>query len=398
MGDEACPGGGHRAGHALRPAHRHRAPGPLRPDRPGGIARALHPPGAGRGEFKTRGDFFAHNRALVEEVEDLEDRARKRDILVDEETLFAFYDERLPAEIVNGKGFEAWRKKAEAEDPGILKFDRAALLAREAGEVTQADYPDELTLNGVRYPLAYHFEPGAQDDGVTLTVPAAMLPQLPLARLEWLVPGLLREKCIALMKSLPKAIRRQVVPIPDWVDAALEAMTPDDIPLTEALGEFLRRKTGVRLHPDDWNLEALEPHLVMNLRVVDHQGETLGQGATPASWSAASRRPRGRAPGPWPSRRATRANLPPCPRRRCPSPGSPPRPVSGWRPIPPWCPPRRPSGSSSSIIPTRPARRIATAWCGRPWSSGPTRLAPSSGSRGLPPVRCCSPRWAASER
>ncbi|WP_280549621.1 ATP-dependent RNA helicase HrpA [Halomonas sp. 11-S5] len=230
------------------------------------------------GEFKTRGDFFAHNRALVEEVEDLEDRARRRDILVDEETLFAFYDERIPAEIVNGKGFEAWRRQAERENRDILKFDRAALLAREAGEVTVADYPDELVLGGVRYPLSYHFQPGAVDDGVTLTVPAAMLPQLPLARLEWLVPGLLREKGIALMKSLPKAVRRQVVPIPDWVDAALEAMTPDDVPLTEALGEFLRRKTGVRLHPDDWRLDQLEPHLVMNLRVVDHQGRTLGQG------------------------------------------------------------------------------------------------------------------------
>ena len=230
------------------------------------------------GEFRTRGEFFAHNRALIEEVEDLEDRARKRDILVDEETLFAFYDERLPEGIHNGKGFEAWRKQAEAENPDILKFDRAALLAREASEVTQADYPDAMTLNGVRYPLAYHFEPGAADDGVTLTVPAAMLPQLPLARLEWLVPGLLREKCIALMKSLPKAIRRQVVPIPDWVDAALETMVPDDVPLTEALGEFLRRRTGVRVHPDDWRLDQLEPHLVMNLRVVDHAGEALGQG------------------------------------------------------------------------------------------------------------------------
>ncbi|MCH4563723.1 ATP-dependent RNA helicase HrpA [Halomonas sp. EGI 63088] len=230
------------------------------------------------GEFRTRGEFFAHNRALVEEVEDLEDRARRRDILVDEETLFAFYDERIPEDIHNGKGFEAWRKRAEADDPDILKFDRAALLAREAEEVTEAQYPDELSLNGVRYPLSYHFEPGAPDDGVTLTVPAAMLPQLPLARLEWLVPGLLREKCIALMKSLPKAVRRQVVPIPDWVDAALETLVPDDAPLTEALGEFLRRRTGVRVHPDDWQLDALEPHLVMNLRVVDHEGRELGQG------------------------------------------------------------------------------------------------------------------------
>ena len=230
------------------------------------------------GEFKTRGDFFAHNRALIEEVEDLEDRARRRDILVDEETLFAFYDERLPDGIHNGKGFEAWRKKAEAEDPGVLKFDRAALQARDASEVTRGGYPDELVINGVRYPLAYHFAPGAPDDGVTLTVPAAMLPQLPLARLEWLVPGLLREKCIALMKSLPKTIRRQVVPIPDWVDAALEALVPEDVPLTEALGEFLRRKTGVRVHPDDWQLDQLEPHLVLNLKVVDHEGRVLGQG------------------------------------------------------------------------------------------------------------------------
>ncbi|RAH37473.1 ATP-dependent RNA helicase HrpA [Halomonas sp. SL1] len=230
------------------------------------------------GEFKTRGEFFAHNRALVEEVEDLEDRARKRDILVDEEALFDFYDARIPEDIVNGKGFEAWRKQAERDDPDVLKFDRAALLAREAEEVTQADYPDELALNGVRYPLSYHFAPGAEDDGVTLTVPAAMLPQLPEARLEWLVPGLLREKCIALLKSLPKAIRRQVVPIPDWVDAALQAMTPDDVPLTEALGEFLRVKTGVRLTPDDWRVDQLEPHLIMNLRVVDHEGRELGQG------------------------------------------------------------------------------------------------------------------------
>ncbi|QOR38365.1 ATP-dependent RNA helicase HrpA [Billgrantia diversa] len=230
------------------------------------------------GEFRTKGAFFDYNRALVEEVEDLEDRARRRDILVDEETLFAFYDERIPEDIVNGKGFEAWRRKAEAKSPDVLKFDRAALLAREAGEVTETQYPDELVLGGVRYPLDYRFEPGAPDDGVTLTVPAAMLPQLPRARLEWLVPGLLREKCIALLKSLPKSVRRQVVPIPDWVDAALETLTPDDVPLSEALGEFLRRRTGVRVHPDDWRYDQLEPHLIMNVHVVDHEGNTLGQG------------------------------------------------------------------------------------------------------------------------
>ncbi|EPC00474.1 RNA helicase [Litchfieldella anticariensis FP35 = DSM 16096] len=233
------------------------------------------------GEYRTNAAFFTHNRDMIEQIEDLEDRARKRDILVDEETLFDFYDQRLPDDIINGKGFERWRKQAEAESPDILKFDREALMAREAEDVTAVQYPDELVLNGVRYPLSYHFQPGASDDGVTLTVPAAMLSQLPVARLEWLVPGLLREKCIALLKSLPKSVRRQVVPIPDWVDAALERLVPDDVPLTAALGEFLRVKTGMRLHPDDWRPEQLEPHLVMNVRVVDHDGQVLGEGRDP---------------------------------------------------------------------------------------------------------------------
>ncbi|NDL71919.1 ATP-dependent RNA helicase HrpA [Vreelandella alkaliphila] len=230
------------------------------------------------GEFQTKGEFFAHNRALIEEVEALEDRVRRRDILVDEETLFAFYDERIPHDIVNGKGFEHWRKQVERESPDLLKFDIDALKTRDANDVTQAQYPDHLTLAGVAYPVSYHFDPDAEDDGVTLTVPAAMLPQLPVYALEWLVPGLLREKCIALLKSLPKSIRRQVVPIPDWVDAALETLVPDQRPLTEALAEFIRRRTGTRVHPDDWRLDLLAPHLLMNVRVVDHAGKTLGQG------------------------------------------------------------------------------------------------------------------------
>ncbi|MCS2609007.1 ATP-dependent RNA helicase HrpA [Halomonas dongshanensis] len=230
------------------------------------------------GEYRTQAAFFAHNRALIEEVESLEDRARRRDILVDEETLFGFYDERIPAHVVNGKGFEHWRKQAERETPDLLKFDRAALQARDAQDVNTTHYPDQLVLAGVTYPLAYHFEPDAEDDGVTLTLPAAMLSQLPEHALDWLVPGLLREKCIALMKSLPKSLRRQVVPIPDWVDAALESLVADNRPLTEALGEFIRRRTGVRVHPDDWRLEQLPAHLKMNLRVVDHEGKTLGQG------------------------------------------------------------------------------------------------------------------------
>lgn len=302
----------------------------------------------------------------MEEVEELEDRARKRDILVDEETLFAFYDERIPEDIVNGKGFEAWRNKAEAKDPTILKFDRAALLAREAAEVTQAQYPDELVLAGVRYPLAYRFEPGAPDDGVTLTVPAAMLPQLPRARLEWLVPGLLREKCIALLKSLPKAIRRQVVPIPDWVDAALETLTPDDVPLSEALGEFLRRRTGVRVHPDDWRYDQLEPHLIMNVRVVDHEGKVLGQGRDARELERRFEAAAGE------GARALAAEVSDAPDvaglSDTPLPASRVTTQAGIRveAYPALVPEEKPSASSCSIIPARPSRLIAAAWCGWP--------------------------------
>ncbi|WP_298841521.1 ATP-dependent RNA helicase HrpA [uncultured Salinicola sp.] len=230
------------------------------------------------GDYQTRAAFFEHNRAMMAEVEDLEDRARKRDILIDEETLFAFYDERVPADVAGGRSFENWRKQAERDTPDLLKLDKAALMARDADDVNVEQYPDELVFNGVRYPLSYHFSPGAGDDGVTLTVPAVMLAQLPQGRLSWLVPGLLREKCIALLKALPKAMRRQVVPIPDWVDAALASLTPDDRPVEEALGEFLRIKTGTRLDASAWRHDQLDPHLVMNLRVVDHNGQVLGEG------------------------------------------------------------------------------------------------------------------------
>ncbi|SPJ34593.1 ATP-dependent RNA helicase HrpA [Kushneria phyllosphaerae] len=234
------------------------------------------------GQFQTKGAFFEHNRALIEEVEDLEDRARRRDILVDEQTLFEFYDARLPADIYNGKSFEHWRRHSEQHDANILFLDMETLLAREASEVTVDQYPDALELSyqggGIRYPLSYHFAPNEPDDGVTITVPASMLSTLPGERLEWLVPGLRRDKVIALMKSLPKQYRRQVVPIPDWADAALSALTPGNVSLTSALAEFLRQKTGIRLAADEWRPEQLPMHLIMNIRVVNHEGQVLGEG------------------------------------------------------------------------------------------------------------------------
>lgn len=230
------------------------------------------------GEFRTSGKFFDHNRALIGEVEALEDKARRRDILVDEDTLFAFYDERIPEHVTNGASFEHWRKDVERDAPEALFFDLDALMAREAEEVTDQRYPERLRMADVELPLSYHFAPGASDDGVTVSVPAVMLSTLQREALDWLVPGLRREKGIALMKSLPKALRRQVVPIPDWVDAALDALTSGQNFMTDALGEFLRRRTGVRLSDDDWHTDQLPPHLIMNIRVLDHNGTVLGEG------------------------------------------------------------------------------------------------------------------------
>lgn len=230
------------------------------------------------GEFRTSGAFFEHNRALIGEVEALEDKARRRDILVDEETLFAFYDERIPEQVTNGASFERWRKDVEASSAKALFFDLDALMAREAEEITEQRYPEILRVADMQLPLSYHFAPGADDDGVTVSVPAVMLSTLPREALDWLVPGLRREKGIALMKSLPKALRRQIVPIPDWVDAALEALTPGQSFMTEALSEFLRRRTGVRLSDADWQVTQLPPHLIMNVRVLDYKGKVLGEG------------------------------------------------------------------------------------------------------------------------
>ena len=230
------------------------------------------------GEYRTSGPFFAHNRALIGEVEALEDRARRRDILVDEETLFAFYDERIPEQVYNGKTFEHWRKQVEREEEKALFLDLDTLMAREASEVTEQRYPDTLRIADVQLPLSYHFAPGAVDDGVTVTVPALMLSTLPRDVLDWIVPGLRRDKAITLMKTLPKALRRQVVPIPDWVDAALEALTPGQGLMTAGLAEFLRRRIGIRLDEESWQRDQLPPHLVMNIRVIDHEGNVLGEG------------------------------------------------------------------------------------------------------------------------
>ncbi|SFB81859.1 ATP-dependent helicase HrpA [Marinospirillum celere] len=230
------------------------------------------------GQYQTRAPFMAHNQALLNAVQTLEDKARKKDILVDDQVLYDFYDSRIPEDINKGASFESWRKQAEQEQPNLLFLTREALLARTADEVTAEAYPDTLRWEGVEWQLSYHFAPGEADDGVSITVPVAMLGQLPEGRLEWLVPGLLEEKCLALMRGLPKAVRKNFVPLPDYVRAALEALVPDDLPLGKALGLFLYKITGNRIDEALWQQVDLPDHLRMNFKVVDAQGKPLGQG------------------------------------------------------------------------------------------------------------------------
>lgn len=230
------------------------------------------------GHYNSKGAFQQHNHGLMEEVDKLESKARRRDILVDAETLYQFYDELLPAEVVNGAGFEAWRKEAERKAPQLLFLTKEYLMRHDAGHITVNRYPNHFKWNGMTFPLSYNFAPNEKNDGVTLTVPAEALKMLPKHRLEWLVPGMLFDKCVALVRSLPKPIRKNFVPVPDYITGALETLSACDEPLTEMLAKQLLRMSGVRILEDQWHSDSLDTHLLMNIRVVNSDGEILGEG------------------------------------------------------------------------------------------------------------------------
>ncbi len=230
------------------------------------------------GEYNSKAPFFRHNRALLEQVEGLEAKSRRRDLLADEDSLFAFYDRRLPEGLYSGPTFERWRKQAERVDPRGLFMDLDTLLAGDAGAVTGERFPDHLPIDGMALPLSYRFEPGEADDGVTLTVPLAALNQIDPRRLEWLVPGLIEARMAALLKSLPKSLRRHFVPVPDYARALHQALLPGDRSLAEAMAEQLHKIAGVNIPEDAWRPEAVPDHLRMNIRVVDPQGKVLAEG------------------------------------------------------------------------------------------------------------------------
>jgi ATP-dependent helicase HrpA len=224
------------------------------------------------GDWETSHDFFARNRRLLAEVEELEHRARRRDILVDDHTLFDFYDQRVPDEVVSARHFDAWWKRARQDQPDLLDFERSMLIGDAAGAADAGAYPDTWDQGGHRLRLTYQFEPGSDADGVTVHVPLAVLNQIEEDGFDWQVPGLRQELVTELIRSLPKAIRRSFIPAPDWAAAALGRIGPDDGPLREALARELERAGRVEVPPDAFDLAKVPGHLRMTFRVVDRRG------------------------------------------------------------------------------------------------------------------------------
>ncbi|MFN2534153.1 MAG: ATP-dependent RNA helicase HrpA [Pseudonocardiaceae bacterium] len=226
------------------------------------------------GDWETRHAFFHANRALLDDVEELEQRARRRDIAVDDETLFDFYDRRIPAEVVSARHFDSWWRKVGKTQPHLLDFDPAMLVA--GAGVNERDYPDSWPSGPLPLKLSYRFEPGADADGVTVHVPLQLLNQIDPAPFSWQVPGLRQELVVALLKSLPKPLRRQLVPVPDHARALLVRMTPYQQPLLDALERELAT-AGVPVRRADWRLDQVPAHLTITFQV--HDGpDVLAQG------------------------------------------------------------------------------------------------------------------------
>jgi ATP-dependent helicase HrpA len=232
------------------------------------------------GEWSSRHKFLAENARLLEEAEELEHRARRRDIVVDEHTLFDFYDARVGAEVVSGAHFDQWWKRERQERPDLLTFDPEMLTHRTAAEISEADFPEEWHVDdgGLAFPISYHFEPGAADDGLTIDVPVATLNQVAADQFSWVVPGLREELVTALIRSLPKHLRVNFVPAPNHAREFLARVPAGEEPLLEALERHFRATTGVVVPREAWDWSKVPEHLRPTFRVVDDAGTEQARG------------------------------------------------------------------------------------------------------------------------
>lgn len=229
------------------------------------------------GGWNTKHKFFKENQRLVREVEELEHKSRRRDILVDDRTLFEFYDQRIGTEVVSQKHFDTWWKKAQQKDPELLNFEHSFLINDDAEQVSKLDFPNFWHQGNLKLKLTYQFEPGTDADGVTVHIPLPLLNQVEMTGFDWQIPGLREELVIALIKSLPKSYRRNFVPAPNYAQAFLSRAVPLEKPLLDTLIYELRRMTGVTVEAEHWNWEQIPSHLKMTFRVVDENGKKIAE-------------------------------------------------------------------------------------------------------------------------
>jgi len=234
------------------------------------------------GDWDCKWPFFAHNRALIAEIEKLEHKARRLDVLVDDELNYAFYDRHVPAEVHSGASFDRWYRDAVRTAPKLLFLQRDELMRHEAAGITTAAFPNRLRLGALELQLEYTFDPGGARDGVTVLAPLAALNQIPAQRLQWLVPGLLKEKIFALLKSLPQRPRARLVPLPHTAERFAQELTAPERfgqgDLLDALRDLVREHIGLALQRTDFKLETLGPHLFFNVQVIDAHGRRIDAG------------------------------------------------------------------------------------------------------------------------
>ena len=355
------------------------------------------------GEWSTRHRFYDQNLKLLAEAEELEHRARRRGIVVDEHTLFDFYDARVGPEVVSGAHFDTWWKRERRTRPELLTFDPAMLTHDSADPVRETDFPsawrgDSAGEPGLTFDIRYHFEPGAADDGLTIDVPVATLNRVAADDFSWNVPGLREELVTALLRSLPKQLRVNFVPAPDRAREFLAAVPPGDEPLLDALERHLRSTTGVVVPRDAWDWTRVPEHLRPTFRVVDDDGREQARGKDLEGLKAPLR-PRS-SPRPSPRSPRTPAGRPPGRRRgrSAPSRSRSPTPARATRSgatrrsrtrAPPW-------GSASSAPRTRPPPGTGSA------SSGCSRSRPALPEgrrpRPRPAPEACAGRHAVPHR
>jgi ATP-dependent helicase HrpA len=230
------------------------------------------------GDWETHHKFFAENKRLLEKITEIENRARRRDIAVDDETVYALYDARIPAEVVSSRHFDGWWKRARHEKPDLLTFTREDLVNSGRDTIDPSQFPDAWLSGGIKMPLSYSFEPNTAADGVTVRVPLDLINKVDADDFGWSVPGFRKDVVIALIRALPKHLRTSFVPVPDWAEAVLDRVPVRRGPLPDAIGNELRRLTGTIVPRDAWRPDQVPEHLRLNFRIVNEAGDTVAEG------------------------------------------------------------------------------------------------------------------------